>query len=892
MRTLRESAFDLIFIALAFISFASAVGCLGTRPNFSASGSSSSQPSAPNNAAAPSLFVVNAPEAGSRGTLASVSYLTGTGVTVPLFSIFVNSNSTPLVCSSVMWNENGTLLLVKFNHDQISVQVQIKQAANSLDLLVDSGSKVISAISQSEWDPSLQIQPIAVPYYTSQIYYSQRLSVFLNSWWDWHTTHATSFQGMQQLYYPKTDGTLNPLSEHLHVLFNSNVDMVFPSTGNQLSPYISSLAGRTILDIWDAGFADIQSGLEALQDYGISHCAAIIHDWQYQGYDNGFPQHYPANPQLGGNDKLVSMMRSAPNDCLMALHENYIDYYPDYPKFNPGAIALNSDGSQMLSYYNAALGIQSYSVRHDQMVLNAGLQAPYIHTLYGTTAGYLDGHSAAALNTHGDMNSSAPGAGMMADWMISYRDLFAYERSAHNGPVFGEGLDHWYYIGLLDGVEAQLGAGEVPQNSDVSLPLFVDFDLFMVHPLQVNHGMGYYDRWTSTKTNVMSSLQQDAYRMQEIAFGHAPFLGSGAWDSVPRALTESALVGPVAAEYGSSTVSSIQYLVNGSWINPSQAAIQGAFNVPRITYLNGLTITANSSTTPVIWNGTTIPQYGWAASSSDILAYSAYCKDTEIWCDYAETSTSVFANARNQADLNSASGFATPSIIDFAYETGRQFQITIHWTDLVPFASSENYRIFIHFVNDSLIAPGNDGIVFQAGYYPDLPVSQWKPQQTILDGPHIVTVPANVPDGVYSVRIMVVNAATGTRLLLSGNNDGTNRSILGYLNISGGCSRIGLQLPPSPSADPRLNAAGEILNFGSIRTDGMVLMEEKQGRWQLRPFPRTRAFTVLLNSAKFPMPAMVLPDTDTLPPIVPIAEPDGYWRLPLIGAKSYSWPVQ
>ena len=33
----------------------------------------------------------------------------------------------------------------------------------------------------------------------------------------------------------------------------------------------------------------------------------------------------------------------------MAVHENYVDYYPNYPEFDPAAVALNSDGSRDMS---------------------------------------------------------------------------------------------------------------------------------------------------------------------------------------------------------------------------------------------------------------------------------------------------------------------------------------------------------------------------------------------------------------------------------------------------------------------------------------------------------------------------------------------------------------
>ena len=148
------------------------------------------------------------------------------------------------------------------------------------------------------------------------------------------------------------------------------------------------------------------------------------------------------------------------------------------------------------------------------------------------------------------MDARAPGAGTLAALLAGDTALWSYERKTHQGPVFGEGANHWYYSGMLDGVEAQFGAGVFPAQPGTRAPLFVDFDLKRIHPLQVNHGMGYYERWVSPGETISNTLTMDAYRMQEIAFGHAPFLGRIYWNDIAHALLESNLVTPVAKSYG------------------------------------------------------------------------------------------------------------------------------------------------------------------------------------------------------------------------------------------------------------------------------------------------------------------------------------------------------
>jgi hypothetical protein len=433
----------------------------------------------------------------------------------------------------------------------------------------------------------------------------------------------------------------------------------------------------------------------------------------------------------------------------MALHENYVDYYPNYPGFDSAAIALNSEGKRMLSWLNRSTGVQSFSVKPAWMVKNAATQSPEIHRRYGTTGSYLDVNSSDTPSGHGDMDAAAPGAGTLAAWLAGDTALWSFERKTHAGPVLGEGRSHWYFSGLLDGVEAQFGAGDIKENQGRHAPLFVDFDLQRIHPLEVNHGMGYYERWLAKGERIAEPLTIDAYRMQEIAFGHAPFLGRDYWNDIPFAFVESNLVAPVAKRYGTASVMVIEYQVGGVWRSASAAARSGDFSRVRVGYDKGLIIVENSRRATLGWRGLELPQYGWAAKAKGLVAYTAWCGRTV--CDYAETATSLFANARARTDTRSE--------------------------DAAP---SEN--------------------------------------------------------------------------------------------------------------DSRLNRAGVVVNFGSIQTDGMVSIREENGQWVLRPFPRSRNFTVRLQRARFPMPVSVLASDGEPSSLKPV--PAGaYWSVPLNGAQTYAWPV-
>jgi hypothetical protein len=222
-----------------------------------------------------------------------------------------------------------------------------------------------------------------------------------------------------------------------------------------------------------------------------------------------------------------------------------------------------------------------------------------------------------------------------------HRALWAFERKAHGGPVFGEGNSHWYWSGCLDGVEAQFGTGW-PWAQGPSAPLAVDFDLLRIHPLQINHGMGYYERWDPKigYGRIMPMVMLDQYRMQEIAYGHTGFLSATTWSVAPLAWLEHHLMTPVSERYATARVVGIRYQINGKWVSSTRAAKAGVWDRVEVRYSNGLTVTANNAKEPMSIAGHTLPRFGWLARGAGVTAYTALGGGKLV--DYAETKDSIF----------------------------------------------------------------------------------------------------------------------------------------------------------------------------------------------------------------------------------------------------------
>lgn len=736
--------------------------------------------------------------------------------------------------------------------------------------------------------PTVQYSAISVPYYSQPVNYLSSADLFENSYWDPFASHATAFSanGQETFYAPNLSGDHNVLNEVWKIAISQNIVNVLPYPEHHGSPYMASLAGRTMLDVrGEEQFSTIASQLANLNEYGIHNCSIIIGTWQAYGYDNALPSQYPANTSLGGDTQMKAIGSAAKAaSCYFALHENYTDYYPDYTSYTSAATMQNPNGSQMVAWVNPVTHIQSFATKPGLFISNADTQSPEIHANYGTNASFIDVNSSAQPWWRTDMDPKAAGNAEFGTYRDASIALWAYERGVEKGPVFGEGKYHWFWSGLLDGVEAQFGAESTPITNGLKAPLFVDFDLTRIHPLQINYGMGYYNRWLPS--GPMTTLALDAYRMQEVIYGHAPYLADSIWMSVPRALLEQNLVSPTAARYAQQTPSSIFYDVNGSWVDASAAAKAGSFSIARVNYPNGDSIVANSGSAVLTWGSVQIPQYGWAATGTKYFAYTALMGGKVV--DFSQTPQAIYANARNQADILSENTVATPSVNSFKQTAARMFQIQMSWNVNTAVPGSE-YQDFIHFVSSDTSA-GSDALAGVVSGGITTPTSSWTVGEKVVDKILTYWLPSNMADGVYDVRVGLYQGSK--RAVLFGNNDGRQRYTVGKLTIANQGNNISYApvAVTISSPDPRLNSAGSVVDFGPVRTDGMVMLQQITNSGgntlQLSSYPRSRDVVVQFRSTSVAAPGSLTCDNgDVLTPTVT----SGYWQVDLRGHRYCSW---
>ncbi len=779
-----------------------------------------------------------------------------------------------------------------------ALRVKGAVAGRSLALDVEIDKSVAAWIDGGGWGPVARRREVPTPYYDGKIDFFPVEDLFVSSGLDWTASAASAHDGMRARYEPLTDETRLKARERVLFSVGWNLDDVLPNIPNAPSPHIKDLSARIVLDVWGGRFADVAKKLETLADYGIERCAVILHDWQRSGYDNALPAHYPAADDKGGEPGLLTLKAVGKrHGHLVALHENYVDYYPNYERFDEKDVAVDSKGKRIKAWFHPGNKIQSFAVKPTAMLRLAESQSPEIHKRYGTDSSFLDVCSSVVPWFHVDQQAGLEGSGTFQSVRQTHRALWSFLRKTHGGPVLGEGNHHWYWSGELDGVEAQFGSGW-PSNAGRSAPLLVDFDLLKIHPLQVNHGMGYYERWWDRAERPIGGLPPvvvlDQYRMQEVAFGHAGFLGGNVWSSIPFAWLESNLVGPVMARYGPAIPTQITYERNGRWVDASAVVRSGdakadAWNRVRVRYDGGLTVTANQSAEPLVVDGVSLPQYGWIAKGGGVTAGTTL-RDG-IVTDSAETAGSFFANARSAVDWNfSGVKRIRPTVESFRQTGPRRFAATYRWT--VHEAPGADYHIFVHFNKPG----GSDSeILFQQDHAAGSPTGRWRPGSTMADGPHAIAVPRDLPDGDYAWTIGLHAPAAG-RAALEGPVDRTGRNLLGTLHVrdAGGS----LTFTPEAGAGPdrlavslaNLNRENKVVDFGPIRTDGGVAIVRDGADWVAWTFPRDRPFTLILDSTRFGKPREVRSEGGAAGFQTPRF--DGrWWRLKPNGARLYRWPA-
>jgi len=735
----------------------------------------------------------------------------------------------------------------------VRVAWQFGIAGKALLVSARCDEPVVSRFSLGEVGGVALRRSLFVPYLPGRVAYLPGENVYVCRYLDWTQSGSSACPQGDATYEVKTDGTRNPLVETGYIAVSPHLGEVLPNTPSPQSPYMNALGPCIMLDVWQHHKNTYQGDAEllaALKDHGVDHMVIIQHVWQRYGYDVKLPDHLPANPQFGGDEGMIAFGKAAnAAGYLWSLHENYIDTYPDAPSYDSKTCVLSADGSPSKAWFNEGTKVQSYGLKCNRALDYAKQTAPEAHRRYGTTAAYLDVHACVQPWHQLDHEAGQPMAAMEQAKVKYDTELFQFMREAHQGPMFGEGANHFYWAGRCDGVEAQVngGASHVP---------LLDFDLLKIHPQMVNHGMGYYERWFAKGYQQQwgrdsGTIEQiDQYRAQELAYGHAGFIGSAQTANIPWVVREHHLLHPVQRLYGTARPLEISYEVEEQMVNGSVAMAVGQTSRQRIRYDSGLTVWVNWRTEPWKVEGRTLPQWGFLALGPDTEVSTTLRGDRFV--DYAECPEYVFADARTCFPMpyRKLIKDIEPRLRDFKHLGDNRVQVTYEW--IVHDTLDKDYICFVHGMLAS-DPPSND-ILFQQDHATPKPTSQWRKGETIVDGPYEFRLPAK--EGVFELNIGLYK---DQRILLTGLERNPTRIAIATLNVQcrdGKVTSVAAQkIPFDPGSKPkeafdfnaRINPPDTWADFGNVATDGAVKINREADRLVLFPYPRDTAFRVSLD---------------------------------------------
>ena len=608
---------------------------------------------------------------------------------------------------------------------------------------------------------------------------------------------------------------------------------------------VKSLAGRFVFDIWGGPkFGDAADLLQQAIRYGLTDSAVVWHSWQRWGYDYRLPEIYPPNPQRGTEADLQRMIQLCKDaDVLFALHDNYIDFYPDAKGFSyPKEIAFQENGQPRKAWLNEGREARSYRYRADRIGEHLRPNLQEIKKNLGPTAYFIDVWSSAPpydyWTSDGKFFSALSTRG---EWGADF--AWIRELLGNNAPQISES-GHDQLIGWLDGAQTNhlrvgppVGTGRHAHTlwnfrcKDAErIPWFdvAHHDRFILH------GAGYSTRYPAGLDPRMHGVYSDDYIATEVLTGH-PTMAISAFghDVVRKYWLTSDLMRALALR----TIESVDFVGDD-------------LHRQHVSWSNGGEIFVNRGKSDWQPSGETaeLPEYGFLAKvpTAEGVVAARVSRQQGLIVEAAMSPNQVYVNARG---VSGKMYNIRPTAKAAALSKPRSVKTLIEWDlkERIP----EGARPFVHFVD----AEGE--IIFQGSYSS----SQFFAKETgKVPMETSSTLPASIkPGDTLELCVGVYYPSNGGRIPLIGLTDSETRARLGTMQFLGQGEQItGMRFTPAdPASDPyyaRQNNGLVEVDFGPVETMGGCRIVKVENGVLLIPLPgcRTRPTRFTLNWNRLP----------------------------------------
>ena len=400
---------------------------------------------------------------------------------------------------------------------EIKGKTMIINVASDTDRVSADGNYTGFAFDRSESTSNPEavyvpfMHPVPIVMVNTSYFYSTYLDKSLSTGTNFLEQGPSAYSGTSFWCSPYSEMTPNsadevmPMNETAYLTVSADVTDTLPSPDHDASDYRSDLDDRVVFDLWMNSFSTAQSKIQQAYSYGMADVLVLYHAWQYYGYDQGMPKHYPAGAQYGGPTACANMVNAALGyGWLFALHEDYwfMDSNTGYPYWDPDALAKDPNFSYRNAWYDPNTQQQQYAIASDKMLGFSETESNLVKNNYATNAMYLDvntGYDPERVLHQLDFDAYNPNSRTLGQAIYNCKRLYDNLHDVFEGPLLGEaagdGAPEYefsrhdsFYAGYVDGVERQI---EDMEDADI-MP---DFELKIVKPLMANHGNGYYSRY-------------------------------------------------------------------------------------------------------------------------------------------------------------------------------------------------------------------------------------------------------------------------------------------------------------------------------------------------------------------------------------------------------------
>ena len=554
--------------------------------------------------------------------------------------------------------------------NETAILYRFRLVQKSMIIEMEAENPVVSRVSLGRAEGVRSTQLFKIPYLTyggNDPHLLLSGDLFLFEQFDWYVSEASALTGGKGKgtdwavfnggaeYEEKTNGHRNLMKERLFLTASPKVWDVLPNIPNPASPMKEKQGHR----LWRVKHgADYRAEIEEasrFRRYGCEHVSIRYHENTWRDAGESFTFRLHAAPGQGGDEALKRVVSDVQAlGWRVGLYTNYTDFAPVNSYWDEDWVNRLPNGDWQRAW------MRCYAPKPMRAVEMEAQLAPQIQAKFGENHSYCDVHTAVTPFSRVDYDHRVPGAGTFRRTFECFGRLLYNEKFAHKGPVYSEGHNHWWYAGLTDGNYAQLVSSSPPEE-----PLFVDFDLLKLHPLQMDSGMGAPGMFfKGAKHNL------DQFIATTLAYGHIGFLD---WTTFAGALKIYYLLQPIQSCYTLIPVDKIEYEDGERFLSTSEALASGAHKKGRVhvVYGNGAEVYVNGDKEP--WQVASVagqfelPTWGHLAfhRESGVLCYSAKAlrkgrdgKETfEDRVDFSQGPESLYMDSRGkEVDLGRFAG--------------------------------------------------------------------------------------------------------------------------------------------------------------------------------------------------------------------------------------------